>query len=50
LPNPANGIWGSNERPENTKGHYEFPYGDFQKSPSMWRARRREPRRSMPAL
>jgi hypothetical protein len=31
LPNTANGIWGSNERPENTKGHYEFPYGDFRK-------------------
>jgi hypothetical protein len=30
LPNTGNGIWEFNdEKPADTKGHYEFPYGDF---------------------
>jgi hypothetical protein len=38
----------NDEKPEDTKGHYEFPYGE--KGPPVWRAHCRKPRGSIPAL
>jgi hypothetical protein len=40
----------NDEKPEDTKGHYEFPDGGFQKGPPVWRAHCRKPRGPIPAL
>jgi len=40
----------NDEKPADTKGHYEFPYGDFEKAHRCGNPRRGEPRRPVQAL
>ena len=40
----------NDEKPEDTKGRYEFPYGDFKQCSPLWRDQRRKQSGSVQAL